>query len=393
MSVRQQSSSLHSSWFRYPLTAVVAMVVGWGSCELFTRLIVPPPIFYSLWFEGDVHQADETFGFVFRPGYQGGMRHADGVWDVPLSLDSHGFRQPVRSDSQPAERRVILLGGASMAFSYGLTDLESLHGQIARRLPARWSAQTIAWPGFSLLQDLYKYRDRLGRDPGDFVIVCAYAETDFEQSVVNPFESLLDVRMQADAAQTALANPAVMGQSATTANALNWVGSVVVPAEPMAVEIGPLFYRSYVVAGLGRLLSPLLSGAMSIRDRRVAGASQQLMGSGIEHAATETVQAELLGIPRAYHAATTLRELGVEQVLIVALPHQKEFFGPSRLPVPDDSSIRVLDLRQAFDDSAASTSPVADWIAQGHYGIHQASWLAAVIESVNEHAGGATGTN
>ncbi len=325
-----------------------AITIGWVLCESVLRVLVPSPIFYSTWFTEGVHQRDPHFGFVFRPDYDGAMRNVDQVWMEPVRLDARGFRQSAvshgrRSSSneispkQPV--RIVVLGGASMGFGYGLADDETLHHQVAQRLPDACEIDLISWPGFTLGQDVQKLTQMLEPSQYDVAVVLAYGPDDYVHQ--SDWDTL------------------------DPPGNLTMIDSVVIPKDPAAQLGGDLYWNSYVVAGTCRLLrvpANLLAG--NVRD----------LGAPQEDTANENLES---GKPQMLLASERLKSLGVDSVLIVALPRQTGMLGPEVLP--DSADATMIDLRQEPENRRF------DWIAYGHYGPdavkHLAEKIARVIES------------
>lgn len=332
------------------VSLVFSITIGWMLCESLLRILVPLPIFYSTWFTEGVHQRDKSFGFVFRPDYDGAMRNVDQVWMEPVRLDARGFRQPAvqrdrhssstqNSAKQPV--RIVMLGGASMGFGYGLADDETLHHQVAQRLPDACEIDLISWPGFTLGQDVQKMTQMLEPSQYDVAVILAYGSDDY---VYQSDWDTLDPPGE-----------------------LPMIDSVMIPNDPAAQLGGELYWDSYVVAGTCRLLrvpANLLAGNV-----RELGASQ-------EDAANENLES---GKPQILLASERLKSLGVDSVLIVALPRQTGMLGPAVLP--DFADATMIDLRQEPENRRF------DWIAYGHYGPDAVKQLAEKIARVIESLG------
>lgn len=330
------------------ISVVFAIMVGWVLCESLLRVLVPSPIFYSTWFTTGVHQHDPRFGFVFRPGYEGAMRNVDKVWMEPVHLDAQGFRQSAvnhsrkllsdgNSPRQPV--RIVMLGGASMGFGYGLTDDETLHHQIAQHLSDACQIDLISWPGFTLGQDVQKLTQMLEPSQYDVGVILAYSSDDYVYR--SDWDTMVPPRD------------------------LNMVDSVVTPSDPAAQFGGDLYWNSYVVAGICRLSQipvSLLSGHLNDLEAPQESAPKKKA----QH-----------GKPQMFVASDRLKSLGVESVLIVALPCQTGILGPASLP--SVVGLSLLDLRREPENQQF------DWIAYGHYGPvsvkHLADKIAAAIES------------
>ena len=332
------------------ISIVFAIMIGWVLCESVLRVLVPSPIFYSTWFTEGVHQRDPRFGFVFRPEYDGAMRNVDQVWMEPVRLDARGFRQPaVHGDGHSSSNensarqsvRIVMLGGASMGFGYGLADDETLHHQVAQRLSEACQIDLISWPGFTLGQDVQKLTQMLEPNQYDVGVILAYGSDDYVYR--SDWDTLV---FPGD---------------------LPMIDSVVIPNDPAAQLGGDLYWDSYVVAGMCRLLrvpANLLAGYMNDWDVPQENASSENLENGE---------------PQILMASERLKSLGVDSVLIVALPRQAGILGPAVLAGSVDST--VIDLRREPENQRF------DWIAYGHYGPdatkHLAEKIARVIESLD----------
>ncbi len=327
------------------VSRVGAIALGFLLCEGLVRMLVPEPIFYSTWFTRGVHRLDDELGFVFVPNYTGAMRHVDGVWMEPLQLDRYGFRIPANeasADGEEANETIVMLGGASMAFSFGLADRETLHWKTVGRLAKRPTIRVVSWPGFTVDQDLEKVDRFLGTDRIDRAVVFAYSREDYE--------------------------PRNDGATSVPPTAIPIDDSIVLPADPAARLGGSLYYRSVIVAGACRWWTSLAT--LIGRD-----------ASDDEQRRTDTVTNEGAGrdaAPMALLVAQRLRELGLESVLVVALPHQNLRLGPESLQDWSSDRIDVLDLRDLSDRSEM------DWIAGGHYGPRSSAIIAHAIAEMFE---------
>ncbi|WP_146520927.1 hypothetical protein Pla52nx_004065 [Stieleria varia] len=324
--------------FRTGLSMLVALVIGWGMCESVLRMLVPQELFYSTWFTEGVHERDAEFGFVYRPKFRGAMRNADHVWMEPLQLDASGFRQPAirneTGDSDPL--RVIMLGGASMTFCYGLSDAECLHQQVAQRLDESIQIDLISWPGFTLGQDLRKLQRFTSPSEFDLAIVFAHGAEDYRvNSNWDRFEPVDDFRM---------------------------IDSVVMPADPAADLAGELYYKSYVAAGICRVAQTPLRMISRFNQGQASGQSES-------HDQPNEQPDDVLSI---YKAAVRLTELGIGRVLVIALPHQSQHVGPVTLPPSTSKKIKIIDLRSVDRQEF-------DWIAYGHYGPKSSAQLGREI--------------
>jgi len=158
---------------RVPL-ALIAVAVGLLSAEGLTRVLVPMEIMLETWFTPGVHTYDAEMGFVFTPGYQGMMRHADGLWvGEPVRLDEHGYRlvalPPERTE---ATQKIVILGGRSLMMSYGLPDEATIHHRLAAHLDKPTEVLNTAWAGDSLWRAWHFFNREVAREePYDLAII------------------------------------------------------------------------------------------------------------------------------------------------------------------------------------------------------------------------------
>ncbi len=328
------------------LSVVPAIAIGWILCEGLLRILIPQPIYYSTWFTAGVHQHDDRLGFVFRPNYNGAMRNADQVWMEPLRLDADGFRLPaVRMGRSESGRplTIVMLGGASMAFCYGLPDADCLHQQVADRLNRNCRIELVSWPGFTIDQDIQKLKRFTNPRQFDIAVLYGYDADDFES------------------APNGNQVPPTVGDQTTS---IRMIDSVVVPPDPAARLAPSLYYRSYLIAGLCRMLRvPAQVFSRLLEDRSDAATT------------TRSIDTAFDGDLRLITAAQRLRSLGIKEVLIVALPREGRRLGPPHLPPVPSRDLRAIDLRDEFDQGGFH----ADWIASGHYGPGAAGKLAGKI--------------
>lgn len=155
-------------------TALLAV----AAAELLLRGSAPPEIYFRSWYRNGIHRPDPAFGFRWTPGYDGHMRHPDGVYaPVPLRLNEFGFRMPVASGhAGPDALRVLLLGGRSMMFSYGLADPDTIAGRMAAGSPRPMVVQNTALAGIDLYRTWHLAREQIAEFKPDVVLVSVYKE-------------------------------------------------------------------------------------------------------------------------------------------------------------------------------------------------------------------------
>jgi hypothetical protein len=232
--------SRHTPLKRALVIALVA-TVGLLLAEGFTRLAFSRVVAMSLWFTPGIHQPDSRFGFVYTPGYRGLMQHTDHVVATPLVLDDHGLRPSIASRAESRDE-VVLMGGASFAFSYGLTDEASIAGRLAARSAHRIRVVTCAWPGYALYGSWTWYRERLLADSAPRVVVL----------MPTPMQTKVPVRL-----------PRI--PPAYVEEIFHYVpGLALRPTGAVARRLGSWGYRSLLLHKLARFLDEELPGP--VRD-------------------------------------------------------------------------------------------------------------------------------
>lgn len=162
-----------------------------GLLELILRLVEPREIFFETWTRNGIHTPDPDFGFRYTPGYDGFMRHSDGVYaPVPLRLNRHGFRLETASPGAgPDAARVLLLGGKSMMFSYGLSDEASIPGRMAALSPEPLVVQNAATPGVYLYLGWHVAREQIEAFDPDIILLNVYQE---DPALCDPYAPAFD---------------------------------------------------------------------------------------------------------------------------------------------------------------------------------------------------------
>jgi hypothetical protein len=160
------------------LTILACTVATAVALEVLMRAAEPPEIYFRNWNKNGVHRPDPVYGFRWTPGYDGYMRHPDGIYlPVPLRLNEFGFRMPVAStNAGPDALRVLLLGGRSMMFSYGLADADTIAGRMAAVSPRPMVVQNTALAGIDLYRNWHQAREQIEAFKPDVILVSVYKE-------------------------------------------------------------------------------------------------------------------------------------------------------------------------------------------------------------------------
>jgi hypothetical protein len=149
-----------------------------AAAEVLLRCAEPPEIYFRTWYKNGIHRPDPVYGFRWTPGYDGHMRHPDGVYaPVPLRLNEYGFRMPVAStNAGPDAPRVLVLGGRSMMFCFGLSDADSIPGRMAAVSPRPVVVQNVTLAGVDLYRNWHLAREQIAAFRPDVILVCMYKQ-------------------------------------------------------------------------------------------------------------------------------------------------------------------------------------------------------------------------
>lgn len=331
---------------RGALTIALAVLAA----DAYLRLAVERELLCDTWFTPGVHTPDARHGFVFTPNFRGHMRHADGVWNVPLALDELGLRSspPASGDDQET---VLLIGGASMTMCYGLPDDQTIAAQLRSSLGGSARVSAVAWPGFDLYRTWHLYRQTLAdRPPPRAAVLCVYAVTP------EYFAEL----------------PADFNQppsAASNENLFRYSPGLVVPSSgPLSQWLGPAYYNS-----------PVLNFAARKIDRRLVKLTDS------DQTEPRTTPAEAMSKPLDLHGKGLARfRQFLEHVdahfrsrgtrCAVAFMPQAE----ASVNLYDELSqsakgvMPMIDLHRQLHEQAAPR----DFIASGHYGPRLANDIA-----------------
>lgn len=158
----------------FVISACALAVVA--AAEVLLRCAEPSEIYFRTWYKNGIHRPDPQYGFRWTPGYDGHMRHPDRVYTpVPLRLNEYGFRLPVAStNAGPDALRVLLLGGRSMVFCYGLADDETIAGRMAAVSRRPVVVQNAALAGLDLYRNWHLAREQIETFRPHVILVCMY---------------------------------------------------------------------------------------------------------------------------------------------------------------------------------------------------------------------------
>jgi hypothetical protein len=279
------------------------------------------------------------------------MRHRDRVFDVPLTLDEHGFRDQITRALSGPYVDVVFLGGRSMMFGYGLEDYDTIPGQVALKSSYKIRAVNVAWPGFDLLRSYHAYQALLEGEVQPAVVVLSLYGSEFHDWVRADF---------------ALA-PA-QGQE----QLFRFQQGLVLQPRGIAAKLfGPWYYRSFLLHKSARVLD---FGAKR-------GFPQVLEEPGTRAPKGEGVSANIAKVNLSVfieHIRDYFAGRGAK-VLVAFLPYlggdelRAEFYrdGPALLP----DTARHIDLHRRLLESGGPF----ETIGHGHYARETSHAIAGLL--------------
>ena len=352
------------------LCSLMCLSLGVLASEGFLRVLQPYAIYYSTWFDPGIHQPDDELGFVFSPNFQGGMRNTDRAWYVPLHLDERGLRPPVSTRNDEQGDDIVLFGGASMGFSYGLTSSESIAAQIASQSQRPVTVHTLPWPGFGIWRDFRKYKRFIEPTQSPRIAVLfLYRDRDYED-IQAEFTDELPVPELGD-------------------DLFRYHDRLVITADGRFPRLaGRVYSESYVAAGICRELNEAESAYRWLSRRArfylVEGgkrkqiaprpSSEQIAEKADQVNANDTLQSEQQhDVNLITQIRNRLASRGTELV-VVALPANF-----NRLRGPEDVSPFIPPGTAFYDLRGVLRDTDADWKARNHYGTRSARRLGEEI--------------
>jgi len=330
---------------------LAAVVVAILATEVLLRIAIPPEDAFGTWFSRGVHTPDGKYGLVFTPGFRGVMSHPDGVPCVPLELDAHGHRLPSGPEGAP---EVLVIGGSSMMFSYGLPDRDAIHTQTALRAATPLRVLNTAWPGFDLARNFHAQRDLLGPDHRPDVAVIAFYRLGPRPRPPETFDPLPPPQPREKLFE--FFDDLAPG-----------------PRDPVTRRLGRLYYATCLGArGVGFLKSAYL------RCRSIAGSAREMISWGGKSPVSEGALApEDLDRQRAFFERVcghfVARGARVLVVLLPAAARGADHYAGVASLVPD--GVPCVDLHRELGTELLE----GHTIAAGHYDAHAAAQIGARI--------------
>lgn len=320
--------------------AITALVLGTLLAEGFLRLLIPVEAQFETWFTPGIEEWDPEFGAVYRPHWEGTMRHMDGVYrGVPLKLDAHGFRPSVRNTVPGTPRRILLMGGRSAMMSYGLPDDETIPARMVAAASIPLEAQSIAWAGGNLQRSWNLYRRHLMDEDLDLVII----------SHVNPYLAAYKDHTAFDR----------MPPPAPKEWVFRYMDGILLWRDGLFVKAGRAAFQSYVGYGMVRLADAALKELEEWRG--APEKSQQAIIRAQAEAPDSVALADYAAFLR--HVESHFSDRGIP-VLLHFIPRpfaERDHHAPYRQALSGEFD--VIDLNQRLHNNLSPSS----FIANGHY--------------------------
>jgi len=331
------------------------LLISLTIAELLLRSIIPFEIAFQTWFSPGAQRPDERFGFVFSQNYDGFMRHRDGVLNVPLQLDQYGFRKPfeLNNTRQRNSQNIVFMGGASLIFSYGLPDQETIPAEVVKSSCVPLKSYTTSWPGVSLYRNFHIYKEMLEPDINpDFVVLSVYQNDlyDFE-SIPNDFDDKPE-----PASVTWLYH--------------NDKPVIVYPSGFLAERLGKLYYQSYILSKLVSLIDFTINQIHSFINDMIFTSDTSTNDSENHFQRNQNFRAFISYLQNYFQN----RDIPISVVFMPSMESpQTDLFSELREAVPKE--INAIDLHQKLRDNLDDKQ----FIASGHYNQQQASLMGDKI--------------
>jgi hypothetical protein len=328
---------------------ILALVLAALLSEGFLRLTIPFEIMFQTWFTRGAHTPDDSFGLVYTKNYQGYMRHADGVWNIPLTLDENGFRRPQFPRSGQNGTDIVMIGGASIIFCYGLPDERTIAAHMVRNARMPVTVHNAAWPGLDLYTNFHVYKRLLEPQAKPRLAILNFWGTTADSFARLPEDGNYDQVKRAGKKESLFRH---------------FPDLSVAPSGKMATLAGGFYYASYIGAGLVSFFDKAIDTAVRIRRYTTAIAHYARPNPPLPGKSGEKEKGNLVK----FHHFIEYLDLYFRErnclILLNFLPcgHSRDFYRELKSAVP--SGVPLIDLHEALHDQFAAGS---NYIALNHY--------------------------
>jgi len=350
------------------LIVMLTLVVAVASAEAYLRLTVPFEIMYQTWFSRGVHTADDDFGLVYTKNFKGYMRHSDRSWNIPLDLDENGFRKSQSYSCTDDCLDVVLLGGQSQMFGYGLQDRYTIAAEIAKASRVPIKVYNTAWPSLDLSLNFQVYKKLLeNKVKPKFVILGLYNTT------------VASIRVMSDDFD-------FMHERPSKKIFQYFPDLFVVPLGKIASSVGPIYYKSYVTAGIisfvdraiyfvERIMNADTETIRSVLYNKLLYGSSKKNSDNAEYLANNNVN--ILKFQKFMTYLKTYFKKRDCELLVVFLPHAsgvENLYSEVKAIIPPD--VDVIDINEELHEE---TGVKGNYIAAGHYNKHMTNLIGKRI--------------
>lgn len=365
------------SWlFRDPRRTAVSLCKFTGvvllaaiAAEIFLRLTMPREIAFETQFTPGIHQPNSKYGFVFTPNYRGRMFHVDNVMNVPLTHDKHGFRPAAATPAAASPDEIVLIGGASMIYGYGVPHEYTVPATMVRSASGPIKVYNAAWPGFDIYRMFHVYRDLLEPEASPKVaVLCLYtARRSFLNEIPDDFQAV--------------------PEPPSRETLFRYMDNLVLRQNTgFSGWLGAYYYKSFLLARTARFVDFVWKNTVDRGARFVRKATR---GPGrnpdlaLKHqvVASDALDEQEIGIARLVKfltfARNYFRERGTDCIVVIiptssqSAPADEARKFNARIAAAVSPHLPCFDLHNEL----AGSLRLADFLGDSHYGPHAAEEL------------------
>jgi hypothetical protein len=370
-----QIAPISSRWKNPGRTAVwlakfvAVILVAAIFAEILLRLTMPREMAFETHYTPGAHQPNDKYGFVFTPNYQGKMFHVDNVMNVPLTHDKHGFRPPAAPATAGSVDEVVLIGGASMIYGYGVPHEYTVPATMVQAASQPIKVYNAAWPGFDIFRMFHVYRDLLEPEVSPkLAVICLYtARRSFLTEIPEDFQ-------------------AVPPPPAHDTLFRYMSNSVTRPLAGVSASLGPYYYKSYLLARSARFADYLIThgsaGSKALARKMNMSAAADLPDRRSANSAADAEEAGMRRLAKFLaYVRQHFRERGADCIVVIiptnvnaAEAAETRQFN-ARIAAAVSPHVPCFDLHNQFEGKLKP----ADYLGDSHYGPRAAEALGRRI--------------
>jgi hypothetical protein len=175
---------------------MLAILVAAGAAEGVVRVAIHPALDYTSDFIPGPYCSNPTLGISFNCPDHAGLMHQIGTnLYLPYALNEEGFRGPYMSpDRNGHASDVVVIGGQSQMFGFGLLDGDTIGANMARSSCEPADVHIFSLPGVSNAQSwkLYDLSAQAKAAPDQIVLMVYGASSPDWRREMSPQSKLLD---------------------------------------------------------------------------------------------------------------------------------------------------------------------------------------------------------